>query len=190
MHGGKELKQASVLILIGVLCFSMFQFVHIATMTSEAPEGGRARGVDSFAGADSTSLTSNASIGELSWTEGEPFPVVDGRVMFPALHPSELTPPNYNAHWYAGSVYPQSLAPQNASTISMSITVPSSAPRSDEFYYVVLSAWDNNGSYNQIGFSDSWGIWGLTYSWSTTDLYGKNTHNYLSNAMALSLGAT
>jgi hypothetical protein len=49
----------------------------------------------------------------------------------------------------------------------MTITIPSSAPRSDEFYYLLLSAWDNNGSYDQIGFSNFYGTWALTYSWST-----------------------
>jgi outer membrane protein assembly factor BamB len=71
----------------------------------------------------------------------------------------------------------------------VSITVPSSAPRSDEFYYVILSAWDNNGSYNQIGFADDYGIWGLSYSWTTGPL-DNLTYNYSPNALALSLGVT
>jgi hypothetical protein len=108
-------------------------------------------------------LTSSAPIHELSWTQGEPFPAVNGRVIFPTLAPETPTT-GYDTHWYAGGVRPWWASTENASTINVSITVPSSAPRSDEFYYVILSAWDNNGSYNQIGFADDYGIWGLSYS--------------------------
>jgi hypothetical protein len=73
----------------------------------------------------------------------------------------------YSTPWYAGSVYPSWLPTQDASEIYVSITVPSSAPRSDEFYYLLLSAWDSNGSYDQIGFSNFYGTWELAYSWTT-----------------------
>jgi parallel beta-helix repeat protein len=63
--------------------------------------------------------------------------------------------------------------------------VPYSAPRSDEFYYVLLSAWTDTGSYVQIGFSDDYGTWGLTYSWTSG-----STYHYSPNAMALSEGST
>jgi hypothetical protein len=60
-------------------------------------------------------------------------------------------------------------------------------PRSDEFYYVLLSAWDSAGSYDQIGFSDTYGVWGLTYAW-TTGPPRNPTYHYSSNAKAVSLG--
>jgi hypothetical protein len=126
------------------------------------------------------------NIPELSWTRGEPFPVVDGVTIFPTLAPSD---PSYSTHWYAGSIYPWYLFAQNAQTISTSITVPYSAPSSDEFYYVLLSAWDDAGSYDQIGFSDSYGTWGLTYSWTSGPIDNLEFH-YSPNVMALSLGVT
>jgi hypothetical protein len=67
--------------------------------------------------------------------------------------------------------------------------VPNSAPLSDEFYYVLLAAWDSAGSYDQIGFSNSYGTWGLTYSW-TSGPPSNPTYHYSANAMALSVGAT
>jgi outer membrane protein assembly factor BamB len=72
----------------------------------------------------------------------------------------------------------------------MSITVPTSAPEPDEFYYVLLSAWDNAGSYDQIGFADAWGTWGLTYSWTVGDPRDYSSYRFTPNAMALSPGVT
>jgi hypothetical protein len=71
----------------------------------------------------------------------------------------------------------------------MNIVVPTSAPGSDEFYYVLLSAWDSAGSYDQIGFSDDYGTWGLAYSW-TSGTPNNPIYHYSANAMALSLGTT
>ena len=131
-----------------------------------------------------------ATIPELSWTEGQPFPTVEGSIIFPSLAPrlpGALAAQSYATHWYAGSVYPSWLPTQNAVTIYTTINVPSSGPSSDEFYYVLLSAWDSAGSYDQIGFSDTWGTWGLTYSW-TSGPPSNPTYHYSSNAMPLSLG--
>jgi hypothetical protein len=136
----------------------------------------------------STDLTASAQIPELSWTLGCSFPVVNGSVIFPTLAPSAL-PASYQTHWYAGSVYPWWLSSQSATAIYMSIKVPYSAPKSDEFYYVLLSAWDSAGSYDQIGFSDCYGIWGLTYSW-TSGPPTNPTYHFSPNAIALSLGVT
>jgi hypothetical protein len=48
------------------------------------------------------------------------------------------------------------------------ISVPSAgASDSTEFYYVLLSIWDNAGSYDQVGFAGDYGVWGLTMSYTT-----------------------
>lgn len=133
----------------------------------------------------STNLS--APIRELSWTSGDAFPVINRCVLFPTLAPS-VPPPAYSTHWYAGGVDPSS-SNQYARTVYMSITIPSSAPRSDEFYYVLLSAWDSAGSYDQIGFSDYYGTWGLTYSW-TSGPPTNPTYHYNPDVMSLSLGTT
>ena len=115
---------------------------------------------------------------EFSWSDGTPFPVVDGHKIYP---------PATQLLWYAGSVCSRSLGP--ARSISVSIRVPYSVPKSDEFYYILLSDWDSNGSYNQIGFSNYYGTWGLTYSW-TSGLHPNETYHYNPNVMVLSLGTT
>ena len=130
-------------------------------------------------------LTPHGEVPELSWTQGKPFPVINGCVMYP----TGFLAPQVGTHWYAGSVYPWELATQNASSVSMSIRVPSSLPRSDEFYYVLLSVFDSYGSYDQVGFTDCYGVWGLCYSW-TTYAGGVFTYLYSPSAMVLSLGAT
>jgi hypothetical protein len=129
-----------------------------------------------------------AAVPELSWTSGESFPRFKGSTVFPAIVASEA-PPSFDAHWYAGSIYPTDAPPRRARIVSTRIEVPSSSPKSDEFYYVLLSAWDSAGSYDQIGFSNSYGVWGLTYCW-TSGLIGNPTYHYSPNARALSPGVT
>ena len=133
-------------------------------------------------------VASSTPIPELSWTSGHLFPLINGSPVFPTLNPS-ATPSVDQTHWYAGGIYPNNAPAQNARTIYMSIEVPPSAPMSNRFYYVLLSAWDNAGSYDQIGFSDSYGVWGLTYSW-TSGSPNNPTYHYSANAMALSSGVT
>ncbi len=125
---------------------------------------------------------------ELSWTAGDPFPVVDGKTIFPSVavpvSGGTSPPPAYATHWYAGSVYSGSA--HTATWMFTQIKTPKKLPKADEFYYVLLSAWDNAGSYNQIGFADAYGVWGLTYSW-TSGPCTDPTYHYSANAMALSL---
>jgi hypothetical protein len=125
-------------------------------------------------------------VDELSWTPGEPFPIVDGRIIFPPSTPA-LT--SYDTHWYAGGIYPAPFADQNARTISTTIMIPPASSLPDEFCYVLLSAFDSNGSYNQIGFSSYYGTWGLTYSWTSGPPHNP-TYNFNANAMNLSIGVT
>jgi len=106
----------------------------------------------------------------LRWTKGQPYPVVNGK----AVPPPDAPPSNagsapatsYGGHWYAGSVY-SGTSKLNTWVIS-EISIPSTAASDkSEFYYVLLSIWDNAGSYDQIGFSGDYGVWGLTYSYTT-----------------------
>jgi hypothetical protein len=93
-------------------------------------------------------------------------------------------PLSYMTHWYAGSSFIGKHA--NASELLTSLATPSTSPRSDEFYYVLASIWDNNGSYDQIGYSDDYGVWGLTYSWTSGPCNQLKFH-YNPDAMNLNL---
>src|SRR5579872_24104 len=93
----------------------------------------------------------------------------------------------YKYHWYAGSVYKG--ASKTAQQVSTVIQVPSGSPSKTQFYYVLLSVWDNTGSYDQIGFSDDNGVWGLTYS-TTTGSCANPTYHFDADAKPLSAGAT
>ncbi len=74
-------------------------------------------------------------------------------------------------HWYAGSVSNWILIPVYATDLEVTIRTPASNPPTSDFYYVLLSCWDVNASYNQIGIAAHNGHWGFTYSrsWFTPD---------------------
>jgi hypothetical protein len=91
----------------------------------------------------------------------------------------------YGGHWWAGSVYRGKS--QLSTWVTAAISVPSATPDSTEFYYVLLSIWDNTGSYDQIGFSDDYGVWGLTYSF-TTGPCTSLTYVYSPDVVALTPG--
>jgi hypothetical protein len=124
---------------------------------------------------------------EYYWSIGDTFPMVDGHKIFPPTGPT-ISKTSGAPLWYAGSVSSW-VSNRSARTIGMTIRIPYSTPRPDEFYYVLLSAFDSAGSYDQIGFSNDYGTWGLAYSW-TTGPVNNLTFHYTSNALALSLGAT
>ena len=127
-----------------------------------------------------------APVHELHWTSGA-FPVLNGKTIPPPLAVPISGPFAYSTHWYAGSAF--SGISQHGSWMFTEITTPSSTPKSDEFYYVLASVWDNSGSYDQIGFADYFGVWGLTYSW-TSGPCTNPTYNFSPNAMNLALGTT
>jgi len=129
-----------------------------------------------------------APMPELSWASGA-FPVINGKTMFPplAVPISPVTPAAYSTHWYAGSAF--SGTSQTGSWIFTEITTPTSNPKTDEFYYVIASIWDNSGSYDQIGFADAYGVWGLAYSW-TSGSCSSPTFHYSTDAMNLALGTS
>jgi hypothetical protein len=82
-------------------------------------------------------------------------------------HPS--APPafalvSYSGHYWDGSYYTGSS--ETATDLQVTIGVPDDFPQSD-VYFVILSAWDNAGSYDQVGLANYYGSWGVGYSTST-----------------------
>lgn len=100
-----------------------------------------------------------------------------------------VTPPTVISHWYAGSAYPSTQPNISAREVSVQLTVPSANITSEknQFYYVLLSVWDNIGSYDQIGISNTFGVWGFTYSF--TDYCAQNYY-YNPDLFNLQPGAT
>jgi YVTN family beta-propeller protein len=101
-------------------------------------------------------------------------------------HPDTIPasgPPSFNGHYYAGSVY--SGSSESVTDLHVELQVPNAIPDSSSFYYVILSVWDNAGSYDQIGFSNDYGTWGLTYS---TTSYCAGTYYYDPDAQTLNQG--
>ncbi len=72
-----------------------------------------------------------------------------------------------------------------ADRLQVTIRTPNGDPGDNEFYYVLLSCFDNVGSYNQIGFSAINGHWGLTWSWTTHDFWGNLFYHYDADAKTL-----
>lgn len=71
-----------------------------------------------------------------------------------------------NNHWYAGSLA-RNYVYYAAKELSFQLTVPSGKPP-DQHYYVLLSCFDNNDSYNQIGIENYYGsMWVIVFSWTT-----------------------
>jgi len=155
-----------------------------APITPPAPAF-TAQGADSLipgmmGGADSSFTTPSSR--ELSWTSGA-FPTFHGKVVSPPLA-SPATPSSQastSTHWYAGAFF--SGSPATASSVVARIATPP-LPKSDEFYYVLASVWDDSGSYDQIGFADVYGVWGLTYSW-TSGPCSNLTYNFNPDAIEL-----
>jgi len=96
---------------------------------------------------------------------------------------SHEPPPGFSGHYYAGSVF--SAWPRTATELQVSIRVPHDYPDGHDFYYVLLSVWDDNDVYDQIGFSGFFGTWGLTYA--ALNKCGTG-NDYSANAMTLSRG--
>jgi hypothetical protein len=82
--------------------------------------------------------------------------------------------PTVRSHWYAGGVISPDIATFQARTVSTQLTVPAAniSSETNQFYYVLMSVWDNTGSYDQIGMANAFGVWGFTYSF--TDYCAQN----------------
>ena len=103
-------------------------------------------------------------------------------------HPSPIpagSSPLYSGHYYAGSVYNSTLV--NSTQLSATINIPLDNPQLTDFYYVLLSVWDDAGSYDQVGFANAGGVWGFTYS--STSYCGGNYY-YTPDAFNLNAGTT
>ncbi|MCI4349456.1 MAG: hypothetical protein L3J93_04500 [Thermoplasmata archaeon] len=121
-------------------------------------------------------------------SDAEGLPASDGAAL--PLLPQHSLPvsrsgPAFTGHYYAGGLYAGTNA--TATSLSVSITVPRDAPDSSDFYYVLLSVWDDAGSYDQVGFTSGNGVWGLTYS-TTTPCAGN--YSFQTDARNLSPGTT
>ncbi|MFQ5961962.1 MAG: hypothetical protein ACE5MG_11260, partial [Candidatus Methylomirabilales bacterium] len=94
-------------------------------------------------------------------------------------------PPGFIAQWYAGAVYLGN--PTTTTSLQVDIQVPHDYPPSGDFYYVLLSVWDNNDAYDQIGFAATDGHWGLT--WAALEVCAEAIF-FDPDAYVLSLGKT
>ena len=123
------------------------------------------------------SAAHSAAIGPTAKLRPHPSPVpVTGSASGPRV---------YSSHWWSGTDY-SGLA-RNTTQAKVTLKIPDAVPSSSEFYYVLLSAWDNAGSYDQIGISNDYGTWGWTWSY-TSNCAG--TFNYTPNQMALQRGVS
>jgi hypothetical protein len=114
-------------------------------------------------------------------------PLVGSLARFPHPQPSLVGahPASYYGHYYAGTYYTD--VNTSSTQLSATINVPLDVASSNDFYYVLLSVWDNAGSYDQVGFANAAGDFGVAYS--TTD-YCANNYYYSPDAMSLPRGVT
>lgn len=94
-------------------------------------------------------------------------------------------PTSYNGHYYAGNVF--SGANFSSTQVSAWLGVPSDVPNPNDFYYVILSVWDDAGSYDQVGISNANGDWGIAYS---TTSYCGSYYYYSPDAYSLPQGTS
>ncbi|MDE1860130.1 MAG: hypothetical protein KGH72_00245 [Candidatus Micrarchaeota archaeon] len=134
----------------------------------------------------------------VNWNSTTGIPIVNGHQAPPPAQPKSAlsntgcvhnfaSPASVvSTHYWLGAV---DTAPAWARGVSTTIQIPGAAPQADDYYYVLMSAWDNAGSYDQIGFSDFYGQWGLVYSW-TSGPPNALTYHYSPIAAVLTPGAT
>ena len=99
------------------------------------------------------------------------------------------SPPTVRSHWYAGGVMTSSAKTMHTRTVSTELTVPEAniSSETNQFYYVLMSVWDNTGSYDQIGMANSFGVWGFTFSFTS---YCAQNYYYNPDLFTLTPGAT
>lgn len=96
------------------------------------------------------------------------------------------SPLDSSEHWWDGAEYDGTAT--TATSLFTYIQVPDDLPDdSSNIYYVLLSAWDNAGSYDQIGVAAWDGGWGLLYSWTSACA---GTYHYTPDAYGLTRGST
>jgi len=106
----------------------------------------------------------------LKWTNGQPYPVVNGHAVPPialtgAVN-STASPATVGGIWDAGGLFSGKSSLQT--WVLSEISVPST-PSSGviELYYVAMSIYDNGGSQDVVGFSGDYGTWGLAAQYTT-----------------------
>ena len=99
--------------------------------------------------------------------------------------PPRASIPSYYGHYYSGTYYTG--ANFTSHQLSATIQVPLDVAQATDFYYVILSLWDNASSYDQIGFTNDNGVFGIAYS-TTSPCAGY--YYYSPNAYALTPGVT
>lgn len=88
-------------------------------------------------------------------------------------------------HYWAGAAY--NGGSTTATSLYADINVPDDIPDSSNFYYVLLSVWDNANSYDQLGIANDYGTWGVAYSWTNSCA---GSYYYSANAYTLPRGET
>ncbi|HUI38595.1 MAG TPA: hypothetical protein VLY85_03080 [Thermoplasmata archaeon] len=91
----------------------------------------------------------------------------------------------YSGHYYAGAMYDGTNT--TSTSLAADIAVPRDVPDPGDFYYVIVSAWDDGSSYDQLGFTSGGGVWGVAYS-TTTPCAGSYT--FSTDAYNLTPGLT
>jgi hypothetical protein len=148
-------------LLIAIFC-SLGLFGHVSANTGPSNFG-------KIAAAPAGQITSRTS----------PFGAISAEIVNPAT----------TFHWYAGGVYAGKATQDRV--VSTTITVPKGTPNSKQYYYEILSAWDNSNppSYDQIGFTNDHGVWGLVYSYTTGPCDSLSYH-FNPDARTLTAGKT
>lgn len=79
-----------------------------------------------------------------------------------------------SSHWYAGTQF--SGGSSRAVYIEAGLSTPGGLPSSRDYYFVGVSAWDNQESYDQIGMLAYHGLWRLVYSTTTNGCEDPDYH--------------
>lgn len=127
-------------------------------------------GIPNLNGASNETPAASAAIGAGAAPICDPGWVVDGMPMPPndeavSMSPQGILSSAPHAHWYCGAVY--SGTPYDAQSVSCHLKVPNGWDVNTEFYYVLLSVFDDGWSYDQIGLANSNGTWRVASSWSS-----------------------
>lgn len=123
-----------------------------------------------------------------------PMPILIEReyLLFNNTEQIEIPSSSRSSRWWAGTISsPFYLS--YVEKISVIIKIPDEKPQDDYWYWIGISCWDNNNSYDQIGFN-SWGsssnrYWTICYS-STYWVDGELKFRVNNDAGKLSPGTT
>ena len=158
-----------MLILIGCISLLMCSsYLYLPSANGSASVNGTASGNSSTCNAFSQASRESPGLTDSGQTsQGVGASYVVGNTDPPIAIPAGSSgSDSYGTHWYAGSQSHGIGA--DACVAVTAVSTPSGLPRSGDFYYVLLSVFDNTGSYDQVGFTADHGVWRLTYSTSSS----------------------